>query len=799
MKADLRLAVPVMFAWAAVAVLIAFPSALWPAAFATWGAAILLAAVAFLRNSSRSRRRSSSNSGSRAVSRWKPVAVVAVVCLAATALLVTVAAVRAPERQPAFLLHAASGGRFVAATVTTNERLAASDSEEGASASPWSATLTAVTFGHSTTAVSIPITVFGGEPSVGAQIGEVLSVSGSLAASDPADAESFLLFAAKPSAVVAEAPWYLAWANTLRAGFSTSAARLPGTGGDLLPGLAIGDTAAVTPTLDAEMKATSLSHLTAVSGANCAVVIGLIMLAGAALGLSRAWRIGFSLAVLVGFVILVTPQASVLRASAMAILVLLATARGRPVRGVPILALASLILLVADPWMSRSYGFLLSVLATGGLLTLAGPLSRALSRVFPAALAAVISIPLAAQLACQPVLILLNPAISTWGILANMLAEPAAPIATVLGLIACVVLPLSGPVGHFIAQLAWLPSAWIAGVAHFFAVLPAGSIPWLPGAVGVFSLAALTVLVLVMVIGVGRRRRVAAIGLVLALVCTVGVFSGNAVRTQLSRPSDWQIAACDIGQGDAVLVRSLGQVALIDTGPDPALLSKCLSELGIQRIDLLILSHYDLDHVGGTSAVLGRVTHAMVGPPDTAQGKKIGADLAKSGATVEQVSRGLHGQLGELNWQVLWPRNPLAGTAPGNDASLTVHFTPNAGCASGCLSSLFLGDLGNEPQLLMAASNHIVHVDVVKVAHHGSADQHEELYQQLSATVGLISVGLGNDYGHPTDKLLGMLKRAGTLATRTDREGMILLSPRPDKTIALWTEKAMPAAKLSTH
>src|SRR5690606_39249834 len=135
----------------------------------------------------------------------------------------------------------------------------------------------------------------------------------------------------------------------------------------------------------------------------------------------------------VGFVVLVTPEPSVQRAAVMALAVLVASGSGRPVRGIPVLCLAVLGLLVVDPWLARSFGFVLSVLATGGLLVLAGPLAAAMARWMPRWLAVVIAVPAAAQVACQPVIVLLDAALPTYGVVANILAAPAAPIATVVG------------------------------------------------------------------------------------------------------------------------------------------------------------------------------------------------------------------------------------------------------------------------------------------------------------------------------------------------------------------------------
>jgi len=779
MRVDLRLAVPVVAAWIAVGILISVPAALPWAAVGLWSVALGLLVAGRLGH--------------------RGVLVAVALTFAVAALVVSVAAVQAPARQPAELVAAADAGRHATAVVTANETVR--------SGAPFRATLTSVALGADSMAVSVPVMVFPpqargtGNRSI-AGIGSMVRVVGTLVAGDPGDSSAFRLFATAAPQVEAPPPWFLAWAETLRATFRAAAGDLPGDGGALLPGLAIGDTSAVNDSLDSAMKLTSLSHLTAVSGANCAVIIAIIMLVGARLSLSLIARVVGSAVCLIGFVVLVTPQPSVLRAAVMAAIVLAAMTSGRPVAGVPVLALATLALLLSDPWLARSYGFLLSVLATAGLLLLARPIARRLANWMPVWIAMLVAIPLAAQLVCQPVLLLLNPAIPTYGVLANLLAEPAAPVATVRGLMACVLLPIVPPLGLVLARLAWLPSAWIAGVARYFEALPGSSLPWPGGIPGVLLCIAVSGFGLVFALRIGGRRAhlVSAIALAISLVSFVGVVVGDQARTRLSRPTDWQIAACDIGQGDAVLVRSAAQVALIDTGPDPKLLSNCLDTLGVSHIDLLVLTHYDLDHVGGTAAVFGKVSHAMIGPTADRNDERLAEQLAGSGAAVEHVSQGLTGMLGELRWQVLWPKAVLAGVQPGNDASVTLRFDGVGECAAGCLSAVFLGDLGQEPQgLVLAANPSLAPVDVVKVAHHGSADQNERMYQRLRASVGIISVGLGNSYGHPNRRVLDILKRSGTLAMRTDLEGMLLISPILSGGASAWSERQMPEVKITEH
>ena len=737
-RPDLRLAIPAACGWVAAAVVVGFPATALPVAVAAW---VLAGVLVMLRPR------------------------VALVMLA-IALCCTSIAVQQGGRQPASLLAAATAHRNVSMTVSVTQTVL-----------PGSERFEGVLEQVGDERMSVPVLVFGGSPSERIGIGTRLALTGTLAPAEPGDDRAFLLFPDGSPEVLEPPPWALSWADGLRERFLATATALPGDGGDLLAGLAIGDTSAVGAGLDDAMTASSLTHLTAVSGANCAVVIGLVMLAGAAVGVPRGLRIAASGVVLVGFVVLVTPEPSVLRAAVMAALVLVALATGRPVQGLPILALATVGLLVADPWLARSYGFVLSVLATAGLLLFASPIARALERWLPRWLALVIAVPLAAQLACQPVIIMLNASIPTYGVVANLLAEPAAPVATVVGLAACVALVIVPPVGELLCAAAWLPAAWIAAVARFFAGAPLAQLPWpaeLPGVLLAAGGSAVALLAL--------RWRWARAVLALVVVIYLGAVGGQRIAQQWGRPADWQIAGCDVGQGDAFVVRSEGELMLVDTGPDPVPLTACLADLGVDRLDLVVLTHWDSDHVGGLDAVVGRADRVLVGPAGGDAEQLIG-QLMAGGAVVEQAAAGLAGELGALDWEVLWPPPRLAGIEPGNEASVALAIN----CATGCLSAAFLGDLGENAQGRLPP---LGRVDVVKVAHHGSSDQSERLYRELGATVGLIGVGVDNGYGHPTDSLLEILTGVGTVVERTDEHGLILLSPGEEPgAVSVWSDR----------
>jgi competence protein ComEC len=329
--------------------------------------------------------------------------------------------------------------------------------------------------------------------------------------------------------------------------------------------------------------------------------------------------------------------------------------------------------------------------------------------------------------------------------------------------------------------------------------LPGARSPWPTGIPGIVLLIAVSVAAVVLLLGTGppRLRAVARSVAVVAFIGYLATLAGTRLVTDLGRPPDWQFALCDVGQGDATVIRSDGVVALVDTGPEPAPLAACLDDLGIDRIQLLVLTHDHLDHVGGIPAVVGRVDRVLIAPQSDPDDAAIGGALAAAGAEVDQVSRGERGVLGDLSWEVMWP-GP-GGVEPGNATSMVLAVKPTGDCVRGCLSAMLLGDIGEESQNRLLGSARLGHVDVVKVAHHGSADQTAELYTVLHATVGLIGVGADNDYGHPNDSLLGILAAVGTTVERSDLDGLVLVAPTGQEgEVRVWTERgaavAMPDA-----
>ena len=632
---------------------------------------------------------------------------------------------------------------------------------------------------------SVPTRV-GIERAPGLELGAVIRITGQAMATEPGERAALVVFGDDIDVIVA-AQGVFGIAAEVRETFVERATSLPDPGAGLLPGLAVGDTRAVSEELDAAMLSSGLSHLTAVSGANCAIVVGAVFWSVALCGGGRAMRIVLALAALAAFVVLVTPEPSVIRAATMAGLAMVTLLCGRPSAGVGVLCLAVVGILIVDPWLAATPGFALSAAATGALIVLAPPLARGLARWMPQPLALALAIPLAAQLVCGPIIALFAEQQAIIGIAANILAAPAAPIATVIGLLACLAAPIP-PLADLFAASAWLPSAWISTTATVTAAVPGGQALVVPGVGTALIVALLSAAIgaLLCASGIAADRRARAGSAIIVVVATAlagaqAVLSGPLAA--MGAPEDWAIAACDVGQGDALLVRSEDQVALIDTGMEIEPLTDCLNGLAIDHIDLLVLTHFDADHVGAASAVIGRVGAVLHGPVDSEADRRLIEELEAGGARTFQASSGIRGALGGAFWQVLWPRKESAAFPAGNDASIVVEFV-----GGGVPRSLFLGDLSATPQRMLSAQLHGTYA-VVKVSHHGSADQDPGLYGPLQPAVAIFSSGVDNDYGHPREEALSLLTAAGAHLLRTDRQGRMLIGLAGDE-LTVWTERS---------
>ncbi|WP_309128541.1 ComEC/Rec2 family competence protein [Microbacterium sp.] len=760
---DLRSAVLAAVVWAAALTAVCLPAVALPgAALGATGAVVLLIVVRL--------RRGAPAAGAG-------LAVLALLCI-------TGAGVNVSAAQPQRALLAESDGRAVEAVVQV-----ASSASIGDDGRLWFDAVTAELGPPGRlVAVAAPVRV-GIAPIAGADLGATVRIMGQGKVTDPFERAGLVVFGSSAE-VVRPASGVFAIAADTRAGFVARASILPEPGAGLLPGLAVGDTRAVSDELNDAMLASGLSHLTAVSGANCAIVVAAVFWMISLLGGGRSMRVVVALVALAAFVVLVTPEPSVVRASVMAALAMLTVLLGRPSAGLAMLSVAVCGILLADPWLAASPGFALSAAATAALLVLSRPLLSGLGRWMPQPLALAISVPLAAQVVCGPIIALFSEQQSLVGVVANLLAAPAAPVATVIGLLACLAAPVPW-LADLLAATAWLPSAWIATTATVSAAVPGATFAVVAGPVAALLVTALSAAVAVAL--VRPHSRILHAGAALVLAVSVGLGGARMLLTgplaALSTPEDWSIAACDVGQGDAFLIRSADRTALIDTGPDPDALQDCLQQTATDRIDLLVLTHFDLDHAGGVAAVQGRVGTVLHGPGAEGQDVRALTSLRAGGATLMEGAAGVHGSLGGARWRVLWPEPGSKAFPAGNDASIVIEIA-----GGGVPRTLLLGDLSAAPQRMLLSGGRLRGpYAVVKVAHHGSRDQEPGLYQATRPTVALIGVGEDNDYGHPRTETVALLDAVGARVLRTDENGLTLLGGGADG-IEVRTQRAPPDA-----
>lgn len=308
--------------------------------------------------------------------------------------------------------------------------------------------------------------------------GDIYEVWGSLDATFAADAPSVGTVRVRRAQLIERPGGVSAWVRSTHRAFARACAQLPRDTRSLVPGMAIGDDRGMPADLSDAMKKTSLTHLTAVSGSHIVIILATVTLVVPA---RKPLRLGATLLVLGTIVTLVGPEASVVRSVCVAAVAALGLILGRDGQAIAALCAVVIATLLIDPWASRSYGFALSALAA---LAVVGPSAaiirrcrrrirgdtragKALRR-----LAEMVCVPALAELATAPLIVALSGNVPVWGIVANVIAEPAVPIATIAGLAGALIAPVSIPAASACARVASWASAWIAGAARICASLP---------------------------------------------------------------------------------------------------------------------------------------------------------------------------------------------------------------------------------------------------------------------------------------------------------------------------------------
>jgi competence protein ComEC len=593
------------------------------------------------------------------------------------------------------------------------------------------------------------------------------------------------------------------------------AAAIPEPEAGLAAGIVIGLRDRVDRDLAAAFTAVGASHVVAISGWNIAIVAATV--AALAGRLARRRRAALLVAAIVTYVLFAGASASVVRAAAMAGVVLLARETGRAGRAAAALGWAAALLLIADPALIGDAGFQLSTLATGGILAWANPLSERIGRLFggcvPGWLAESLGVSLAAQAATLPVVLLTFGWMAVVSPIVNLAIVPlvapamAAAVVALLGGLAA----LAGAPA-ILATLAGLP-AWALLTAMCTVIRAAAGLPFANVSFGppwTFVAAAVSAILILggplATRGLARRRRgprqagverllevaprarrpARSRSTAVALAALVAATAAFGLAFAHRADGTTRITVLDVGQGDAILVEGgRGGRMLVDGGPDP---DRLLVELDRRlppwdrRIDILVLTHPHEDHVAGMPLLLeryriGRVYETGMRGPGPGYAAFARDLYARPGAPPDGIlSTGARIAVDDIRLRVLWPdpgrvpREPPDGGRGINDVSIVL-----LGEVAG-RRFLLTGDVEDDVDPILA-TRELPPVDILKVAHHGSATASTPAFlDRVQPRIAIVSSGAGNPYGHPARSTIDRLQATGARVLRTDTDGSVAIS-----------------------
>ncbi|MFQ5555139.1 MAG: ComEC/Rec2 family competence protein [Acidimicrobiia bacterium] len=537
------------------------------------------------------------------------------------------------------------------------------------------------------------------------------------------------------SVAASDAP-HLVLGNGLRRRVQTGLAdRSEDPAAALLAGLLIGDVAALPEDELDDLRRSGLTHFVAVSGGNVALFLAAWWLVSAPLGIGPRIRAATGLLALVVFVVATRWEPSVVRAATMASIVLGGRLLAVPVGPWTALGTAVTVLLLVSGDLATSLGFQLSVLATAGVI--AG--SRLFEGRRPKFAWAALGATMSAQAAVLPLLLAVFGTVPSSAPVANVVAAPLVALATSIG---------------GIGALAGIQTVTSVGVAISGAILTVARVASSWPQLGLPGVAA------VVTVGVGLRTKATR-----PLALAVGIFT---VSTIMPRSAPWPAAPTvsflDVGQGDATLLRSPdGAVALVDGGADPRLMRTRLGEREVARIDLLVVTHGDIDHFGGLQGVTGNYdvgvlwlpAYATLGP----ELSRLAAVAAEQGVAVRTVEAGDGGTVGTFRLSVLGPGRRFAGD---NDGSVVILVEAGGSTVL----------LGGDVEAVAQGELPVLRPDVLLVPHHGSATTDLRWLRETAGPLAVISVG-DNAYGHPSPAVVDALDEAGTSVHLTSTDGTV--------------------------
>ncbi|MET0284563.1 MAG: DNA internalization-related competence protein ComEC/Rec2 [Polyangiales bacterium] len=535
--------------------------------------------------------------------------------------------------------------------------------------------------------------------------------------------------------------------------------------------LLLGEGSAVDPELNAAIRNAGVSHVLAVSGMHVTLLVGAWVLAVRRLWLFTPWAlalearrvgagVGVVLAPLLSRLCGASPSAE--RAAWTSTLMYLVTALGLRPAPLPVAALVVAGFAVVEPREALHPGFQLSVLATAALLSDSPPPRRSWAWLRNA-----LRTSWRAWLATMPFLLVCFGQLALVPLLANVVLMPLGEALVPLAALHLLAAPLDVLPSARVFSIA--SGAFVQGARWCAALDPGLTLPP-PTPVQTLAIAAVVISGLV---ACSWRTR--------ALVAGLSVLTLAGVELTLGLPADTlRVTHLDVGQGDATLLESDGEVMLIDAGgaigpgPDPGLLAVLPALRGrrIRALDRVVLTHPHPDHYGGLPAVLAALPVRELwdngqGPAEDVRPVIAVLEAARAKGTRVRSPAELCGRhtLGRATIEVLAPCPGFDFTREPNDNSFVLRVT------QGAHTFLLMGDSEREAEASLLAR--VGPVDVLKLGHHGSRTSSTPAFlAQVQPKLAIASAGRGNSFGHPHSEIV---QRLGAKLLRTDQEGGIEL------------------------
>lgn len=563
---------------------------------------------------------------------------------------------------------------------------------------------------------------------------------------------------------------------------------MPEPEASLAKGILLGQRGSIPDELTEDFNISGISHLIAISGSNVMLV--------AAFCTGMLWplmgrrpAIVVSILVVVLYAVLVGGSPSVLRATLMAAVVLGAGVVGRPKASLPALVLTVAGLTAVEPGLVDEVSFQLSVTATAGIVIAAlrieeliGAMSQGWLRGgLGGFVAEQLAVTAAASIAVLPIMALTFGSVSLVALPANLLAGPVFSAVLLSSAVSALIGAIDVQAARIVGEATYLPVAYLVLLARGFASVPGAS-----AAVGGFEAAFLTTMLAWAGYAMWKRRVVGdeepverlRVGKLQSASLAFAVLAAIVWWNVLDGPGErLEVTILDVGQGDAILIETPdGRVVLVDGGPSG---SRLLNELGEalpaseRRIDLVVLTHPQEDHVAGLAALAGRYDIALVmtGPESapTAAYDALLDQLAEFRVPVMVASAGSWAELGDgLLLEVLAPADEAieSGGDEINENSVVMRLV------YGNVSFLLTGDIGFPGEAALLDSGADVRASVLKVGHHGSdGSTSAEFLAAVAPAFAVISSGVENNYGHPSPTT--RLRLAGIPTLRTDLNGRV--------------------------